>query len=50
MAQTADPARAIAALTPLKILIVAEKEATLTEDVGRSFVTAIQRAIWTVDW
>ncbi|MBC7821283.1 MAG: toll/interleukin-1 receptor domain-containing protein [Planctomycetaceae bacterium] len=44
MAQTADPARAIAALTPLKILIVAEKEATLTEDVGRSFVTAIQRA------
>lgn len=43
MAQTADLARAIAALTPLKILIVAEKETTLTEDVGRSFVTAIQR-------
>ncbi len=36
--------RAIAALTPLKILIVAEEKSTLTDDVGRSFVTAVQRA------
>lgn len=39
-----DTGRAIAALTPLKILIVAEKEATLTQGSGRSFVRAIQRA------
>lgn len=36
--------RAIAALTPLKILIVAQDKSTLTDDVGRSFVTAVQRA------
>jgi hypothetical protein len=34
----------IAALTPLKILIVAEKEETLTTESGKSYVTAIQRA------
>lgn len=34
----------VAALTPLKILVVAEKEATLTEMPGRHFVRAIQRA------
>jgi len=34
----------IAALTPLKILIVAEKQETLMTDPGRSYVTAIQRA------
>jgi len=39
--QTVKP---IAALTPLKILVVAEKEETLSELPGRHFVRAIQRA------
>ena len=44
MAENTDTVNAIAALTPLKILIVAEKEKTITSEPGRSLVRAIQRA------